>query len=106
MFMDFCDGSNTLIESKLHEAFTIICIRLPQDFVIDFQLVVRREAAQEMGVGPSVPARRNRLQSALSCTGKELGVVCGVQESQGLRSWQVRVKETRGERNTEDVTKR
>jgi hypothetical protein len=55
MVSGLCDGNDTLIESKLHEAFTIICIRLPQDFVLDFQLAVRREASQEMGIGPSGP---------------------------------------------------
>ena len=52
MVSGLCDGNNTLIASKLHEAFTIISIRLPQDFVMNFQLVVRRKAAQEMGRAP------------------------------------------------------
>jgi hypothetical protein len=46
MFIGLCDGYDTLIESKLHEAFTIISIRLPQDFVMDFQVAVRRKVAQ------------------------------------------------------------
>ena len=52
MVSGLCHGHDTLGASKLHEAFTIICIRLPQDFVMDFELVARREAAQEIGTGP------------------------------------------------------
>jgi hypothetical protein len=66
MFIGLCDGSNTLIESKLHEAFTIICIRLPQDFLMDFQAGVCQKAAQEMGVGPSGPAHRIRFEDPWS----------------------------------------
>ena len=73
MFIGLCDGSDTLIESKLNGAFTIICIRLPQDFVLDFRVQVRREAAQEMGVGPSGPGPTSRLKNASSCTAKEPG---------------------------------
>jgi len=73
MLSGLCDGDYTLIASKLHEAFTIICICLPQDFVMDFQVAVRHKAAQEMGVGPSGSARRSRLQNALSCAVKKPG---------------------------------
>jgi hypothetical protein len=55
MVSGFYDGNDTPIASKLQEAFTIIFICLPQDFVMDSQLAVRREASQEMGIGPSGP---------------------------------------------------
>ena len=71
MVSGLCHGHDTLSASKLHEAFTIICICLPQDFVMDFELVVRREAAQEIGTGPSGPGPPGRLQNTSGCTGKE-----------------------------------
>jgi hypothetical protein len=66
MVSGLCDGNDTLIASKIHEAFTIISIRLPQDFVMDFQVAVRREAAQEMGIGLPGPNPTDRLQNTLS----------------------------------------
>ena len=71
MVSGLCHGHDTLSASKLHEAFTIISIRLPQDFVMDFELVGRREAAQGIGAGPSGPGPRGRLQDIFGCTGKE-----------------------------------
>jgi hypothetical protein len=39
--------------------------------VKDFQEIVRHEAARKMRVGPSGSACRSRLQTTLSCCGKE-----------------------------------
>lgn len=37
----------------------------------DYKWKVRHEVAQEMRVGPSKPSCRRRLQTTLSCIGKE-----------------------------------
>jgi hypothetical protein len=66
MVSGLCDGNDPLIASKLHEAFIIMCICLPQDFVMDFELVVRREPAQEMGIGLYRPGPTERFRNTLS----------------------------------------
>ena len=71
MVSGLCHGHDTVSASRFHEVFTIICIRLPQDFVMDFELVVRREAAQGIGAGPSGSGPPGRLQDTFGCTGKE-----------------------------------
>jgi len=66
MLSGLCDGDYTLIASKLHEAFTIICICLPQHFVMDFRVQVRPDAVQKMGMGPFWPGPTGQLQNTLS----------------------------------------
>jgi len=73
MVSGLCDGNDTLIASKLHEAFTIIFICLPQDFVMDFELVVRREASQEMGMGPSGPVPQAGFKTPWAALAKSHG---------------------------------
>jgi hypothetical protein len=81
MASGLCHGHDTLIASKLHEAFTIICIRLPQDFVMDFELAVRCEAATGDGEGPSGPGPTSRLQNTLGMRWQRVTVVRAQGES-------------------------
>ena len=47
-----------------------------------------RVTAQAMRGGPSKPACRSRLQTTLSCAGKE-SAWCALRKSHGIGSWQV-----------------
>jgi len=96
-----CDGNDTFVESKLDKALTIIWICLPQDFVMDFRVQVHRKAAQEMWIGLFRPRPCESTSKHPGLHRQRAGVM-SVEESQGLRWGQARIKETRA-RTPEDA---
>ncbi|KPK28877.1 MAG: hypothetical protein AMK69_08290 [Nitrospira bacterium SG8_3] len=63
MLSGLCDGHDTFIASKLNEAFTIIFVCLPQDFIMDFRVQARCVAAQDTGRGRPLQARSHEPTS-------------------------------------------